>query len=135
MQQGARPGFQKRPMQPHNPKYSAKPKQVDYVLEDVDPNAEVRLNKYMANAGICSRREADEYIQGGKVKVNGEVVTELGVKIGRNDVVEYNDKVVTPERKCYVLLNKPKDCVSLPKPCLRGWMLNVPMKSLPSHLK
>ncbi len=112
MQQGGRPGFQKRPNQGHNPKYSTKPKQVDYVLEDVDPNAEMRLNKYMANAGICSRREADEYIQGGKVKVNGEVVTELGVKIGRNDVVEYNDKVVTPERKCYVLLNKPKDCVT-----------------------
>lgn len=93
-------------------KFGGKPKQVDYVLEDVDPNAEMRLNKYMANAGICSRREADEYIAGGKVKVNGEVVTELGTKISRNDIVEFNDKVVTPERKCYVLLNKPKDCVT-----------------------
>lgn len=111
-QAGLRQGFQKRPAQPHNPKYNTKPKQLDYILEDVDPNAEVRLNKYMANAGICSRREADDYIQSGKVKVNGEVVTELGIKIGRNDVVEYNDKVVTPERKCYVLLNKPKDCVT-----------------------
>ena len=82
------------------------------MLEDIDPNSEIRLNKYMANAGICSRREADEYITGGKVKVNGEVVTELGTKITRNDVVEYDDKVVTPERKCYVLLNKPKDCVT-----------------------
>ncbi len=93
-------------------KFTPKPKQIDYVLEDIDPNAEIRLNKYMANAGICSRREADEYITGGKVKVNGEVVTELGTKITRNDVVEYDDKVVTPERKCYVLLNKPKDCVT-----------------------
>ena len=93
-------------------KFNQRPKQIDYILEDVDPNAEIRLNKYMANAGICSRREADEYITGGKVKVNGEVVTELGTKISRNDVVEYDDKVVTPERKCYVLLNKPKDCVT-----------------------
>ena len=89
-----------------------RPKQIDYVLEDIDPNEQVRLNKYMANAGICSRREADEYITSGKVKVNGEVVTELGTKISRNDVVEYDEKVVTPERKCYVLLNKPKDCVT-----------------------
>ena len=93
-------------------RFMPRPKQIDYVLEDIDPNAEMRLNKYMANAGICSRREADEYITGGKVKVNGEVVTELGTKITRNDVVEYDDKVVTPERKCYVLLNKPKDCVT-----------------------
>lgn len=93
-------------------RFMPRPKQVDYVLDDIDPNEEIRLNKYMANAGICSRREADEYIQAGKVKVNGETVTELGTKISRNDVVEYEDKVVTPERKCYVLLNKPKDCVT-----------------------
>ncbi|MDE5869251.1 MAG: RNA-binding S4 domain-containing protein [Muribaculaceae bacterium] len=93
-------------------KFTPRPKQVDYVLEDIDPNEEIRLNKYMANAGICSRREADEYITSGKVKVNGEVVTELGTKITRDDVVEFDDKVVTPERKCYVLLNKPKDCVT-----------------------
>ena len=93
-------------------KFIPRPKQIDYVLEDIDPEAEIRLNKYMANAGICSRREADEFIQAGKVKVNGEVVTELGTKIKRNDVVEYDEKVVTPERKCYVLLNKPKDCVT-----------------------
>ena len=93
-------------------KFTPRPKQIDYVLEDIDPNAELRLNKYMANSGICSRREADEYITGGKVKVNGEVVTELGTKITRNDVVEYDGKVVTPERKCYVLLNTPKDCVT-----------------------
>ncbi len=93
-------------------KFMPRPKQIDYVLEDIDPNEEVRLNKYMANAGICSRREADEFITAGKVKVNGEVVTELGTKITRDDVVEFEEKVVTPERKCYVLLNKPKDCVT-----------------------
>ena len=93
-------------------KFIPRPKQVDYILEDIDPNEQIRLNKYMANAGVCSRREADEFISQGLVKVNGEVVTELGTKISHNDVVEYNDKVVTPERKCYVLLNKPKDCVT-----------------------
>ncbi|MDE7509777.1 MAG: rRNA pseudouridine synthase, partial [Muribaculaceae bacterium] len=81
-------------------------------MEAIDPNMEIRLNKFMANAGICSRREADEFITSGKVKVNGNVVTELGVKITPKDVVEFDDKVVTPERKCYVLLNKPKDCVT-----------------------
>ncbi len=98
--------------QQNNMKFTPRPKQVDYVLEDIDPSEQIRLNKYMANAGICSRREADEYITQGLVKVNGEVVTELGTKITRNDVVEYDEKVVTPERKCYVLLNKPKDCVT-----------------------
>ena len=103
-------GFRKP--QPGGMKFTPRPKQIDYVLDDIDPNESIRLNKFMANAGICSRREADEYITSGKVKVNGEVVTELGTKITRNDVVEYDDKVVTPERKCYVLLNKPKDCVT-----------------------
>lgn len=95
-----------------NVKFTPRPRQIDYVIEDIDPNEQIRLNKYMANSGICSRREADEYITQGLVKVNGEVVTELGTKITRNDVVEYDEKVVTPERKCYVLLNKPKDCVT-----------------------
>lgn len=107
-----RPGGYNQNRPGGNMKFTPRPKQIDYVLEDVDPNAEIRLNKYMANAGICSRREADEYITKGLVKVNGETVTELGTKITHNDVVEYDDKVVTPERKCYVLLNKPKDCVT-----------------------
>ncbi len=92
--------------------FTPRPKQIEYVLEDIDPNEQIRLNKYMANAGICSRREADEYIQAGKVTVNGKPVTELGTKISRSDVVEYDGKVVTPEKKCYVLLNKPKDTVT-----------------------
>ena len=78
----------------------------------MDPNTEIRLNKFLANAGICSRREADELIVKGLVTVNGEVVSELGYKIKPQDVVEYDGKVVTSERKCYVLLNKPKDCVT-----------------------
>ncbi len=89
-----------------------RPKRVEYEQPEVDPNEEIRLNKFMANAGICSRREADEHIQNGMVKVNGNVVTELGTKITAKDVVEFRDKVVTSERKCYILLNKPKDCVT-----------------------
>ena len=93
-------------------RFTPRPKQIEYVIEDIDPNEPIRLNKYMANAGICSRREADEFILAGKVTVNGNPATELGTKITRNDVVEYDGKVVTPEKKCYVLLNKPKDCVT-----------------------
>lgn len=89
-----------------------RPKPVEYEMPVIDPNEQIRLNKFMANAGICSRREADEFIQQGLVKVNGEVVTELGTKITHSDVVEYDEKVVALERKCYILLNKPKDCVT-----------------------
>ncbi|MBO5244331.1 MAG: rRNA pseudouridine synthase [Muribaculaceae bacterium] len=89
-----------------------RPKKVEYEAPVIDPNEEIRLNKYMANAGICSRREADEYIQQGLVKVNGEVVTELGTKITHKNTVEYDEKLVTLESKCYILLNKPKDCVT-----------------------
>lgn len=92
--------------------FTPRPKRIEYELPLPDPDEQIRLNKYMSNAGICSRREADEFIQKGLVKVNGEVVTELGTKITRNDVVEYDEKVVTPESKCYILLNKPKDCVT-----------------------
>ena len=108
--QGYNQGGFRRPT--NNMKFTPRPKQVDYVIDDIDPAEEVRLNKFMANAGICSRREADDFIAKGRVKVNGEVTTELGTKIKRDDVVEFDDKVVVPERKCYVLLNKPKDCVT-----------------------
>lgn len=89
-----------------------RPKPVEYEMPIPDPNEQIRLNKFMANAGICSRREADEFIQQGLVKINGNVVTELGTKVLHSDIVEYDDKVVALERKCYILLNKPKDCVT-----------------------
>ena len=72
----------------------------------------IRLNKFLANAGICSRREADEFIQAGVVSVNGQVVTELGTKIKRSDEVKFHDQPVSIERKVYILLNKPKDTVT-----------------------
>jgi len=97
----------------YNPhaKYSQK-KQIEYKEQFVDPDAPIRLNKFLANAGICSRREADEYITTGVVSVNGEVVTELGTKIKRSDIVKFHDEPVSIERKVYVLLNKPKNCVT-----------------------
>ena len=70
------------------------------------------MNKFLANAGICSRREADEFIQAGVVTVNGEVVTELGTKVLRTDDVRFHDQPVSIEKKVYVLLNKPKDYVT-----------------------
>jgi len=66
----------------------------------------------LANAGICSRREADEYIQAGVISVNGEVVSELGVKVMHTDKVMFHNQLVRSERKVYLLLNKPKDCVT-----------------------
>lgn len=92
--------------------FTPRPKRIEYEMPLPDPNEQIRLNKFMANAGICSRREADEFIQQGLVKVNGNVVTELGTKITHNDVVEYDEKIVALESKCYILLNKPKDCVT-----------------------
>ena len=94
-----------------NAKYSLK-KRIEYKEEHYDPNEPIRLNKFLANAGVCSRREADEFIQAGVVTVNGEVVTELGTKILRTDMVKFHDTPVTPEKKVYVLLNKPKDYVT-----------------------
>ncbi len=70
------------------------------------------MNKYIANAGVCSRREADVLISTGAIKVNGEVVTVLGTKIKPGDVVHYGDQRLSNEKKVYVLLNKPKDYIS-----------------------
>ena len=94
-----------------NAKYSLK-KRIEYKEEHVDPNEPIRLNKFLANAGVCSRREADQHILAGEITVNGQVVTELGTKILRSDVVVFNEKEVSPEKKVYVLLNKPKDYVT-----------------------
>ena len=116
-----RPRFQGAPQQKkrrprsgdYNPnaKYSMK-KQIEYKDILTDPNEPIRLNKFLANAGVCSRREADEFIAAGVVSVNGEIVTELGTKIKRTDEVKFHDEPVSVERKVYVLLNKPKDCVT-----------------------
>ena len=94
-----------------NAKYSLK-KRIEYSEAHIDPEAPIRLNKYLANAGVCSRREADTFIEAGVVSVNGVVVTELGTKVKRSDEVKFHDQPVKIEKKVYVLLNKPKDYVT-----------------------
>ncbi len=107
-------GYNRRPRTAdYNPhaKYSMK-KQIEYKETHIDPDEPIRLNKYLANAGICSRREADEFITAGVVSVNGQVVTELGTKVKRSDTVLFHDQLVNIENKVYVLLNKPNDYVT-----------------------
>jgi 23S rRNA pseudouridine2605 synthase len=105
-------GFNRNGARPQRPAYN--PNKIPVVYKDIvyDPEELIRLNKYLANAGVCSRREADEFIQAGVVTVNGAVVTELGTKIKRSDEVKFHDNPVSTERKIYVLLNKPKNCVT-----------------------
>ena len=88
------------------------PEQVKYEEQLSDPNEPIRLNRFLANSGVCSRREADTFIQAGIVKVNGEVVTTLGTKITRQDEVLFRDQPVHIESKIYILLNKPKNCMT-----------------------
>ena len=93
-------------------RFTPRPQRVEYELPPIDPTQPIRLNKFLANAGLCSRREADEFIQAGEVQVNGEVVTELGSKITPADIITFRGKEVGLENKVYILLNKPKDCVT-----------------------
>ena len=108
-----RGGYQRQRTADYNPnaKYSLK-KQIEYKEYLEDPNAPIRLNRFLANAGVCSRREADQFIQAGVVSVNGKVVTELGSKVLRTDEVHFHDQLVSIEKKVYVILNKPKDYVT-----------------------
>ncbi len=73
---------------------------------------EMRLNRYISNAGVCSRREADKYIGAGVVTINGKTVTELGTKVKPGDEVRFDGRKLNPEKKVYLLLNKPKDFVT-----------------------
>ncbi len=73
---------------------------------------ETRLNKYIANSGICSRREADKYIKSGSATVNGKVITEMGFKVKPDDEVRFDGALISPESKRYVLLNKPKNYIT-----------------------
>ena len=99
------------------------------------PDEPIRLNKYLSTAGVCSRREADEMIQRGEVKVNGVKITELGTKILFGDVVTIKDKVVTPEHKVYVLLNKPKNCVTtMSDPEGRLTVMDIISKACPERI-
>ncbi|MGX1928524.1 pseudouridine synthase [Flagellimonas sp. 2504JD4-2] len=89
-------GFRKKPQKP---------------VKKSNPD-EIRLNRYVANAGICSRREADTYIAAGNVSVNGKVITEMGYKVKLTDDVRFDGRKLNPEKKEYILLNKPKNFIT-----------------------
>ena len=116
-----RPFNGERPNRPNRP-FGGKPKrnnnlysphkQQVYKEQHEDPTKPVRLNKFLANAGICSRREADDFIQAGVITVNGVTVDNLGVKVLPTDDIRFHDQPVRRERKVYILLNKPKNTVT-----------------------
>jgi len=95
---------------PPPPKIKVKP--VAPLYPDVVFNKPIRLNRFIANTGLCSRREADEHIKAGLIKVNNELVTEMGVKVNPGDEVSFKDTLLTNQRKIYLLLNKPKGFVT-----------------------
>jgi 23S rRNA pseudouridine2605 synthase len=98
---------------PERKTYAAKPKAEKNTKTEVENlTGEVRINKFIANSGICSRREADSYITAGLVSINGQVVTEVGVKVKPGDDVRFNGERLKGEMKVYIVLNKPKDFVT-----------------------
>ncbi|MHC5361217.1 pseudouridine synthase [Myroides sp. LJL110] len=103
---GKTPSSSKSFIADSNKPFDAKPK-VKTTKKTIESD-EIRLNKYISNSGVCSRREADVYIVSGNVKVNGAVVTEMGYKVKPGDTVVFDGSLITPEKKVYVLLNKPK---------------------------
>ena len=104
-----KPAFKKE----YKPKFKSEGKGPSKPRVVKDPNDDsIRLNKFISNAGICSRREADELIKAGAVTVNVKVVTEMGYKIKRTDLVNYGGQGLKPEKQVYILLNKPKDYIT-----------------------
>ncbi len=87
------------------------PKRIQKKIKDEERDT-IRLNRYIANAGVCSRRDADNLIESGEVKVNGNVITEMGYQVKPGDVVKYGSRTLNPEKMLYVLLNKPKDFIT-----------------------
>ena len=118
-ERSARPRFSEqpngttfRPRVKRNAGLYSKKKSFEYKQAYEDPTKPIRLNKYLANAGICSRREADDFIQAGVITVNGEVVENLGAKVLPTDKVMFHNQPVRREKKVYILLNKPKNTVT-----------------------
>ena len=101
-----------RPRMQRNDSVYTERKRQNYRQQTEDPTKPIRLNKYLANAGICSRREADDFIQAGVITVNGETVSSLGTKVLPTDDIRFHDQPVRRERKVYILLNKPKNTVT-----------------------
>ena len=101
-----------RPKPQRNAGVYSQKKRIEYAKRIEDPTKPIRLNKYLANAGICSRREADDFIQAGVISVNGEIVSSLGAKVLPTDKVMFHDQPVKREHLVYLLLNKPKNTVT-----------------------
>lgn len=100
--------FDSKPKLATKPTGEAKPK----VASNPNPEEGIRLNKYISNAGVCSRREADVFIAAGSAMVNGKIVTEMGYKVKPTDEVKFDGSVINQEKKRYVLLNKPKNFIT-----------------------
>ena len=106
---GKKPNYTPKPQGTKKPfKKTSAPKKTEKPVVKENPD-EIRLNRYIANSGICSRCDADIYIRSGNVKVNGEVITEMGFKVKPGDVVNFDGTEITPGKKEYYLLNKPKN--------------------------
>ncbi|HLP55349.1 MAG TPA: pseudouridine synthase [Fluviicola sp.] len=119
------PEEEKETRKPHFPPKVRKGDPLPSFNED-----EIRLNKYLSNAGVCSRREADVLIQSGVVSINGTVVTEMGYKVKKGDVVQYDGETINAETKRYVLLNKPKDFITtMDDPWGRKTVMGLVMKA------
>jgi len=110
--QRERKDFKRKPLGDNIPDFSRKKAYKSEEKEVKATSDQMRLNRYVANAGICSRRDADALIAKGEITVNGKVVTQMGTTVGIKDDVRYNGKRLNPEEKVYVLLNKPKDYVT-----------------------
>jgi len=104
-------------------------------FEGEEITEEIRLNRYLSNAGVCSRREADNLIKEGRVKINGIVVTEMGSRVKPGDKVEYEGKMLKSERKVYLLLNKPRDFVTtMDDPEARKTVMHLVGKACPERI-
>ncbi len=108
----ARPTRGGNSQKPFGKNFSSRPKPKQNTPQKKSNPDEIRLNRYIANAGICSRREADTYIAAGNVTVNGKPVTEMGYKVKRSDDVRFDGKRLSLEKKEYILLNKPKNFIT-----------------------
>ncbi|HAK80575.1 MAG TPA: hypothetical protein DCM71_27660 [Runella sp.] len=96
------------------PRYDLRKAEEKYIKKDGPAPKDdlIRLNKYIANAGLCSRREADGLIETGQITVNGKVINELGHKVNPGDIVKYGNRILNPEKMVYILVNKPKDYIT-----------------------
>ena len=105
-------------------------------LADNTPDFDsMRLNKFIANSGICSRREADKLIEAGKIRINSKIITALGTKVSSKDIVTYNKKILKSESLVYVLLNKPKGFITTTDdPFERKTVMSLVKKSCPQRI-